>query len=216
MKQVRGFWLPGAETHLVAYLEDGPEFAGGPTYQLRKTMAAMPRVRNFRHAIDVGAHCGLWSRVLARMFTRVTAFEPMPEHRDCFALNLAGADNVKLHEFAIGNYAGTIAMQSGGTHSGSTAVQEGGEHVAQIRRLDDIMIESDPVDFIKIDCEGYEYFVLKGGEQTIRRNRPAIVVEQKYENACRYGRERTEAVDLLRDWGAKLRWDIGGDFCLSW
>ena len=33
------------------------------------------------------------------------------------------------------------------------------------------------VDIIKVDCEGYEYHVLKGAEQTIRRDRPIVQLE---------------------------------------
>ena len=33
------------------------------------------------------------------------------------------------------------------------------------------------IDFIKIDTEGYEYFILKGGEQTIKTYKPIIQLE---------------------------------------
>jgi len=40
-----------------------------------KFQSAFPYIKNFRHAIDVGAHVGLWARVFARCFARLTAFE---------------------------------------------------------------------------------------------------------------------------------------------
>ena len=36
---------------------------------------------------------------------------------------------------------------------------------------------SGEVDLIKIDTEGWEYFVLKGGKQTINKYRPIILME---------------------------------------
>jgi hypothetical protein len=33
------------------------------------------------------------------------------------------------------------------------------------------------LDFIKIDVEGLEYSVLKGGEKTLRKNKPTILLE---------------------------------------
>ncbi|RWD13572.1 MAG: FkbM family methyltransferase, partial [Mesorhizobium sp.] len=35
------------------------------------------------------------------------------------------------------------------------------------------------IDFLKIDVEGFEKPILEGGEQTIRRERPVIIIEQK-------------------------------------
>ena len=84
-KQVRGIWLPETEEHLIPHIERGPEFAGAGTYQLHKFQAAFPYIKNFRHAVDIGAHVGLWSRILARCFTRLTAFEPIENHRACLS-----------------------------------------------------------------------------------------------------------------------------------
>ena len=72
------------------------------------------------------------------------------------------------------------------------------------------------IDFLKIDCEGYEYFILKGAEQTVRRDRPCIVVEQKPGKGSMYGLDDRDAVKLLQSWGAELKFEIAGDFCLAW
>ncbi len=72
------------------------------------------------------------------------------------------------------------------------------------------------VDFIKIDTEGYEYFVLKGAEKTIKRDHPVIVVEQKESTKDRYGLQFEQAVTLLKSWGAVWRGAISGDHILHW
>lgn len=48
---------------------------------------------------------------------------------------------------------------------------------AKIRTLDSFDLPT--IDFMKIDCEGYEFPVLKGAAETLRRCKPVIVVEQK-------------------------------------
>lgn len=213
MKQVNGFWLPDSEKHLVPFVESGPRFAGGATYQLHKLLAALPYVRKFRHAVDVGGHCGLWSRPLSVMFDKVTAFEPVQEHRECFVRNVA-AERVTLHPVALGAQAKAISLHSGPASSGDTYVQDGGEHSAEMRPLDAFALEM--VDFLKIDCEGYELFVLKGGEQTIRKCKPCIVVEQKPGKGRQLGLGDIDAVKLLMRWGAEHVWTISGDYCLRW
>lgn len=220
MKQVRGFWLPDGETHLVPFLKRDPEYAGGPTYQLHKYLACKPHIRKFGHAVDVGAHCGLWSRVFAHDFTKVTAFEPVADHRRCFVSNIPRlgltplGNGVLLYPYALGDRAGDISLHTGPSSSGDTYVQKDGEHSALMERLDNLGLT--PIDFLKIDCEGYEKFVLLGGEQTVRRDKPCVIVEQKPGKAAQFGLGDTEAVDLLKSWGATLHQVIKGDYIFSW
>ena len=219
-KQVRGIWLPEAEDHLVPHLERGPEFAGAATYQFQKFQAAFPYIKNFRHAVDVGAHVGLWSRVLARCFARLTAFEPIEQHRACFNKNVHREQGceIDLHPFALTGAEEEILRfaiapdNSGGTHVETKDDGVGVQVVA--RSLDGFDLP--PIDFLKIDCEGYEYFVLQGGEETVRRDRPCIVVEQKPGKGSMYGLDDREAVKLVQSWGAELKFEIAGDFCLAW
>jgi hypothetical protein len=60
------------------------------------------------------------------------------------------------------------------------------------------------VSFIKIDCEGYEPFILAGAEQTIKKCRPVILMENKNYSKKYYGTEGNLAVDLLLSWGYKI------------
>jgi len=216
LKQVCGFWLPDAEKHLVSFLQGGPVFAGGPTYQVHKYLAALPWVRNFRHAVDIGAHCGLWARVMAACFTKVTAFEPVPLHRQCLEANITDfvCDNIEVKPYALGNDARLVHLHTGPNSSGDTFVSEDGEHIAEMRTLDSFRLTG--VDFIKIDCEGFELFVLQGGEETIRTQKPCIIVEQKPAKGGQFGIGDHDAVRLLREWGAVPRADISGDYILSW
>lgn len=214
MKQVKGFWLPDGEEHLVSFLENGPEFAGGPSYQLHKLMAAMPYIKNFRTAIDIGGHCGLWSRPLAAMFGRVIAFEPVEAHAACFEKNLGEYENVWLYCWAVGEVAGPVSLHTGESSSGDTYVQAGGEHTANMIRLDDHPDDLADVDFMKLDCEGYEFFALKGAEQTIKRWWPTIIVEQKPGKGKQFGLGDHDAVTLLKGWGYEQVKEISGDFIM--
>ncbi len=216
MKQVRGFWLPDWEQHLVSFLKREPGYANGPTYQIAKYKAALEHVKSRRTAVDVGAHCGLWSRVMAHDFATVEAFEPVTAHLECLKRNIQQFNlvNVNVHAHALGEENKRVTLHTGPTSTGDTYVKAGGEHSAEMLRLDDFVLRD--VDFVKIDCEGFEYHVLKGGERTIRRDKPCIIVEQKPGKAAQFGLPDTEAVTLLQTWGATLHGVIKGDFILSW
>lgn len=215
MIEVEGIWYPDGEVHLPEHMARRRRLVGGrPTYQYHKLEAALAHVRRWRSAVDVGAHVGLWSMHLARRFRFVHAFEPVAAHRACFRLNVPAA-NVVLHGLALGAETGRVALapaQPG--HSGSTRVVPEVSGQVPLARLDDWELES--LDFLKLDCEGYELFALQGAEETLRRCRPVVIVEQKPGRAERYGLAETQAVDYLQGLGAKFRQAIAGDYILSW
>lgn len=55
---------------------------------------------------------------------------------------------------------------------------------AEIRVLDDVFSPQSNVDFIKVDCEGYELNALKGGRKLIAGNLPVIVLEIHTDDTC--------------------------------
>lgn len=216
MKCVGGVWLPAHETHMVEWMTaNNTKINGKLTYQWSKQDAAMKHVKAWRTAVDIGAHVGTWAMHLAERFERVVAFEPIAEHRRCLVANLeeAGTAQIVLHPCALGDRDGSVAFEIPEGSCGGTHII--GEGDIPLRMLDTFALKE--VDFIKIDVEGYELFAVRGGEKTIRENKPCIIVEQKPKGlAERYGQTRMAAVELLQSWGAKVKFEMSGDFCLSW
>lgn len=215
MKNIGGVWLPDHEEHLVEWMRKKNQVVDGKlTYQLDKQQAALAHVKSWRVAVDVGAHCGLWSMHLVKRFSQVWAFEPVAEHRECFNANVkAVGENIPcLVACALGEAPGKVRMQTAHTSSGDTRI--GGAGDIDLKRLDDFDLQN--VDFIKLDCEGYELFALRGAEATLKRCRPCVIVEQKPGRGQHFGLAERGAVDYLQGLGAKLRREMGGDFILSW
>lgn len=209
-----GWWFPDGESHLTAWIANPKNqvtLNGRLAYQGKKQVAAMSLCKSFRTAVDVGAHIGLWSFNLAHRFGVVHGFEPIQAHRECFAKNV-DLPNVHLHPFALGERDGTVGMYTAPTSSGDSYVR--GEGDIPMRRLDDFDLED--VDFIKLDCEGYELFALLGAEEILKRWEPVVCVEQKPGKAQQFGLQQTEAVAYLQKLGARLRMEISGDYLLSW
>jgi FkbM family methyltransferase len=208
-----GWWFPDHEIHMIEWMVKRNEpMDGRLTYQYHKLTAAMKHVQNWRVAVDVGGHVGLWSAHLAKRFGAVMAFEPLEVHRECFRMNVLHP-NVTLYPEALGESEQTVHMDAPRGSTGGTHVADAGE-AAQMRRLDDYGMQN--VDFMKLDCEGYELHVLRGAEETLKRCKPAIIVEQKPGRAESFGLGRTDAVSYLQSLGAKLHKELGGDFIMSW
>lgn len=223
MKITSGIALPDGDTHFGPLLAASEKIDGKGTYQVRKLRAALKFVpaKERGLAIDVGAHVGLWSLALAKEFETVMAFEPVYEHAVCFAMNLHGVTNVGLATVALDAVdRRTLSMIAGGTNSGGAHVAPGaaGQGAQEGVTLDSWLAGSAladrRVDFLKIDVEGYELAVIQGARETIRRWMPVIVVEQKGQ-ATRYGYGKTDAIELLREWGFGVQWILGDDYCLT-
>jgi FkbM family methyltransferase len=209
-----GIWLPEGEQHMVEWMTKKNQRVDGKlTYQWDKQCAAMKHCRQFRNAVDIGAHVGLWSMHLVKRFGFVHAFEPVEAHRQCFDANIHEPDRqrIALYPFALGERNGEVGMYTNPTSSGDSWVKGTGD--IPLRRLDDFHL--DRVDFIKVDCEGYELFALRGAIETILRCRPTICVEQKPRMATKFGLGETDAVSWLESLGAKLQTSISGDYILA-
>ena len=145
----------------------------------------------------------------------VVAFEPVAAFRDCFAKN-AWMRGVKCFPYALGAVPGRVRMaydpaDSGGTHVDASA--ESGN--VEMRTLDSFDFQN--IDFIKIDCEGFEHHVLHGAVETLKRCKPCVIVEQKpHKLGPNFGITGTPAVTLLTSLGAKIRTEISGDYIMSW
>lgn len=219
MKQFGGWYFPDHEVHLIEWMRKQNQIVNGrQAYQYKKIQAALGWCKSFRTAIEVGAHIGTWTYYLTPQFQHIHAFEPVKAHRECFHANLAEwlacGDRVILHDIALGNKTAQVAMHTEPSSSGDTWVNGYGD--ITMSRLDDLLFAETDVDFIKLDCEGYEAFALQGAEKLIARCKPCIVVEQKPGKAQKFGLKETEAVTWLQEHGAVLRKEMAGDYILSW
>ncbi len=109
---------------------------------------------------------------------------------------LNGITNVVPMRFAIGSSEARVVEMDPPRegNEGGTGVGAGGG-AAELRSLDSFGFER--VSLVKIDVEGLEDDVLAGAAQTIRRNRPTMVVEimggHDYQTAGPEVRDRIDA-----------------------
>ena len=174
MKEVQGWWLPDNDTHMSEYFK----LAGTPEYQPVHRQTALRYCKKFRIALDIGAHVGLWSKELTNKFQIVHSFEPCKEFTELLTKN---APKATVHEIALGKGQGAVALEIPPDNTGMAKVARGVAGSVQMLPLDHYHFDN--VDFIKIDVEGYELDVVKGGIETLRKNDPVIIVEQKEKHA---------------------------------
>jgi len=215
VKLHEGIWFPDGEEHIPYIFSVRPRRVDGKlTHQYHKLEAAVARCRQHRVALDCGAHVGLWSMHLQRLFGKVLAFEPHPAHRMCFHKNVdMETGNVDLRVNAVGETPQRVGLKSTPGHSANTRIVPGGDEADMIR-IDDLGLET--VDLIKLDLEGYELAALRGAKETLERCRPLVIVEQKPGVAQHFGFPETGALDFLTSLGAGIHRELGGDYIMEW
>lgn len=151
---------------------------GEPEIRLVPWLADRRRV-----SLDVGANRGVYTYALLPHSRAVHAFEPNPKMFD--ALRHWARGRAELHPIALGDAAGTAELRvprrrhgfsnQGASLSPAKADRPHAALSVETARLDDLGIED--VGFIKIDVEGFETEVLVGARETLRRDRPNLLVE---------------------------------------
>ncbi|HXX34200.1 MAG TPA: FkbM family methyltransferase [Thermodesulfobacteriota bacterium] len=121
--------------------------------------------------VDVGAHIGSFSIMVARSARRVLAFEPEPTNYQMLKKNVEinHLDNMSIFEMAVSGRSGhqDIYTYQGGSSAdyslyerGTTNVKVG--HIPTISVEEIFKREGLPrIDFLKLDCEGAEHDILR-------------------------------------------------------
>lgn len=152
---------------------------------------------NIQTVLDVGANIGEFTCIYNELFpsAEIHAFEPLP---NCFTKLKKRAENmrnVNLYNIALGSKEEKLNIHESTWHPASSFREMGHLHkqnyphssestdlIVDIRRLDDVVKDSDLKNniLIKMDVQGFEDEVIKGGENIFKKAK-VIVVESSFQ-----------------------------------
>jgi FkbM family methyltransferase len=165
---------------------------------------------------DIGANIGEISLYAARRVGEegsVYCFEPIPALYETLSFNVSRNDLAQAYPIRMGvsNKLGMVPIYRSDSRFADGTVHEGlgtlypmknrttpvGE--IQLTTLDAFCEEKQihRLDLIKIDVEGSELDVLMGGEQTLRRYRPRLIIEVQKQTADASGVNAEDILDYL-------------------
>ena len=206
MKFIEGWYLPDGEKHFSNYLMEVKNSKFPREYQKQQRENSIKFVDSFNTAIDIGACVGFWTRDLCRVFKRIICFKPYKNSSDCLIENLKEFNNYELYNVALSNQSGKgdLLISKDGIGSNSLndfALKNDYTIRVEKKRLDDYGFRN--VDYIKIDVQFYELFVLKGAYQTLKHNNPLLCIE-----CARRNKEELAYVKKINQFLTKLNYKI--------
>lgn len=120
----------------------------------------------------------MWPVMLATFFDRVFTFEPEALNHRALEINIKGIPGIVSRNCALGREPGSAVLQRDRSEEGNA----GAWYTVENGPLLVIAVDQEQLsacDLIQLDVEGSEEDVLRGAEDTIRRYRPVVVIEEK-------------------------------------
>lgn len=182
------------------------------------------RALGLRTVLDIGANVGQFAATIhaALPEARIVSFEPLPDCYRQLQRTMAGAVGFSAVNLALGDITGSLSFQRSSFSDSSSFLPMAeahrrlfpftrATHETQVRaaRLDDIALSlhlEEPL-LIKIDVQGYEERVLRGGERTVRCA-SVLIVETGFVELYE-GQPLFDAIyGLLSGWGFRYHGSI--------
>lgn len=183
-------------------LSTGTNFLSGK-YEPEKTECLASIVKEGMIAIDVGAHVGYYSLIMAKGVGpsgKVYSFEPRDLNRGFLKkhIRVNGVENVTVFSKCVGDREGKVSFETR-TGTGTGHLSEEGDVTVEMTTLDGAIKEGllQAPDLLKIDVEGAEVQVLRGATETIRNAKPIMVLAVHSEALERECREILEPIGYV-------------------
>ncbi len=207
-----GVYVMVTDTHLSRWVE-----------QDRRLDHARGYIETFRRfipeggtVIDCGTSIGDHTVTYANIVGpngRVLGFEANPDVAECCTLNLKIYPWAEIFNVGLSDSVGSSGILVSENVGASRLVNGDGISLAP---LDDYTKNLKRCDFIKVDIEGYEPKMLDGAIETIKRFRPAILMEINYGCLSAQGFTKESVYSRLRALGYKWEMASGDESHLQY
>ena len=186
------------------------------TNLFEKIIGQLNQKKEDSYFYDVGANIGLYSWLCRKLSSnrKILAFEPDPKNFELLQMTKENSkiENINLFNIALSNRMETVSFQQDTLTSATGMISDGqtpwiekylGQETNSIQvntdYLDNKTFKRQDASLIKIDVEGHELEVLRGGEKKLSQCKPLLLIESFPPNLDR-------VVNFLTKLGYKF-WD---------
>lgn len=200
MKIVNGIAIIEDDTHISKWVQEHR--------RLDHDQSLLPLLKPFIKrgdtVIDAGAFIGDHTIFYANLVGtkgKVIAFEPNPIAFKCLEYNMEPYKNVEVRKEGLSDSEGKITLST--SDNAGAAYPKKSKKGIKCITIDSLNLER--LDFIKVDVEGFEQNVIKGGQETIKKCKPAILIEIINDRLMFNGTTDNDLYLYLMDLGYSIR-----------
>jgi len=199
------------ELHLNEFIDSEIYYYG--CFEENTTRAIKNIVRPGMTVLDIGANIGAHTLPMAKIVGlegRVIAFEPMAWAQQKLRTNLElnSFANILVEKTALSNKTdtGPASFRTSWNKYEFTSKSVATDESVAFERLDDYVEKKNlsNVDFIKLDVDGFEYKVLEGSVETLKRFKPTLSMELGNYTLEKHGDTLEALIHLLDSLGYKF------------
>ena len=186
----------------------------GDYYDVMSEFVMREILTTHSNCVDIGCHLGDILEPMIRFAPkgRFFAFEPLPILFQHLQGRFGEDQRITLYDIALSDVEGSALFQYvvdapaySGFHKTEASLSWNTVETIHVKtgRLDDLLADVN-IDLVKVDVEGAEYQVLRGGLRTIQRCKPYVLFEHAEHAAC-YKTKSEDLFDLLtQECGLKI------------
>jgi FkbM family methyltransferase len=216
MRKIGEYWVPDIDVEGQYNLERTKiAFENNQGIQIANLHGSLEYVKDSELAIDGGANVGSWTRLLANRFSVVHCFEPYKPAYECLVANISDwnlTGKVILHNKALSDINEKVSVEPAGVGRRSVTCGVTGPGEIEAISIDSINLKK--CSFIKLDLEGFEAKALLGAKETIKKYKPLILIENKFEKRGFFN-NKSPAEKILNKYGYCVL-DKFGDNQIDW
>ncbi len=134
--------------------------------------------------VDAGANVGRWTNLLKKYLkapVRGILYEPSPTVFSTLNKNIENQEKLIFRQFAVGEKDGKAILHENPNSPslGSLVYSKGSTEYTEVELVcldtDLVKLGIEKVDFLKIDTEGYDFQVLKGASQLLKKQAIGLI-----------------------------------------
>jgi len=171
------------------------------------------RVHTGMQVLDIGANIGFYTILLSKLVGengKVYAFEPDETNFKHLKANTQHLKNVVINQLAVGEKTETLKLYYSDELNVDHQTFDSGENRPFVEinatSIDNYFEKKIPIDFVKLDIQGYDYYAVKGMVQTIEKSPKITIFGEFWPYALRKaGVNYQQYLDLLQQTNFKVK-----------
>lgn len=188
-----GFAILENDTHMGKWVES----AGRLDFDFNALNTYKDYFREGDVLLNIGANIGCYAYPFIEKAEHVICFEPHPEAYKCLEYNVGKFFNTTLYNLPVSSEVQDCFLQRDENNVGASWISFDKENDNRQFTCYIDQFNFKQINFVVMDCEGFEYNVLEGAEKTIDKFRPIIVMEVNEHALKRQGRSPTSLITWM-------------------